>query len=154
MTKERITTELSVSEAYEKQIKKERIEHTERMRQYEEDKKKYEEDKKRWEREKPNFYDYCRRITKFGAARLLNKVYKAREEAGLPPFTHAYDYPLDKNSWLAKKSFAVAGRYGANSNDIVFVPQGIEVTGWDHTTVIYVDDWERNSFVPAYSNTV
>jgi len=138
---------MTISTQYEEQIRKERNYHAE----------KDAERRKQMEKERqemPKFKNFCRRISKFGAAKLLNKVYSARAKAGLPPFTHAYDYPLRGNCWLAKKNFRLAGRYGANSGDVVFVPAGVEIAGWDHTIVIYVDDWERNDFVPAYSNTV
>jgi len=105
-------------------------------------------------KEMPNFNQCCKKITKFRAATLLNKVYKARQAANLPPFTHTYDYKMQYNCWLAKEDFRTVGRYGSKSNDIVFVPNGICVTCHDHTVVIYYEDWNRNPFVPAYSNTV
>lgn len=138
---------MDVSSAYEQAINRQRTERSERERQHEEDRKEY-------ERIKPVFSDYCKRITKFRAARLFNKVYKARIANGKPPFTHSYDYPLRGDCWLARKDFDCMGRYGADSGDFVFVPEGISVKGCDHTTVIYVDEWERNGFVPAYSNVV
>ena len=133
---------------YESTLRRERLERNKHMQEYVEKRK---ED----ERNKPDFNDFCKKISKFRAAKLLNKVYKARTAAGLPAFTHVYDYPLRDTCWLAKKDFKVSGRYGANSGDFVFVRDSVEVTGGDHTTVIYIDDWERNEyFVPAYSNTV
>lgn len=131
---------------YEDSIEERRIETFERER-------KFNEERLEHERIKSDFSRYCKKISKFRAAKLLNRVYKARVNAGLPPFTHAYDYALRGNCWLAKKDFRIGGRYGSDSGDFVFVPEGIAVTGGDHTTVIHFDDWNRNSFVPAYSNT-
>lgn len=138
---------MDISNAYEQAISRERIERIERERQYEEDQVEH-------ERIKPAFPSYCKRIAKFRAARLLDKVYVARVANGLPPFTHSYDYPLRDNCWLAKKDFDCKGRYGTDSGDFVFVPKGVSVKGCDDTIVIYIDEWNRNSFVPAYSNTV
>ena len=114
----------------------------------------YEAQRSEEEKIKPDFGEYCKKISIFRAAKLLNVIYEARVKAGLEPFTHAYEYGLGGNFWLAHTSFRVAGRYGANSGDVVFVPKGIEVTGWDHTRILYVDEWEKNRIVPVYSNTV
>ncbi|KKK98791.1 hypothetical protein LCGC14_2639210 [marine sediment metagenome] len=93
---------MDVSKAYQQAISRERMESIEKERQYEEDRKER-------ERIKPKFSDYCKRITKFRAARLLNKVYSARATNGKPPFTHSYDYPLRGSCWLAKKDFDCKG---------------------------------------------
>ena len=138
---------MDIAKAYKNQINQEEYEHQQRMIEYE-SRHKIEK------ANRPDFSRYCHRITLYRAARLLNKIYEARVAAGKAPFTHAYDYPLRKQCWLAKNDFHICGRYGAESNDMVFVPQGITITGWDHTTVLYVDEWEENDFVPAYSNTV
>ena len=138
---------MDMKKQYDSEISEQQSEHVARMRL----RKKEQEEEGRI---RPDFHDFCKKITKYRAARLLNKVYKSRDQAGLPPFTHSYDYPLREDCWLAKRNFTAAGRFGANSGDFIFVRKGVEIIRCDHTKVIYVDDWENNDFVPAYSNTV
>ena len=138
---------MNIAKQYQEAITKQQIEHMNIM---------HEMEATRVENDalKPDFSDYCTQITTAHAGRLLHKVYKARVQAGLPAFTHPYEYPLTQTCWLAHRDFICLGRYGADSIDIVFVPKGITVKAIDHTTVIYTDDWQRNGIVPAYSNVV
>lgn len=135
--------------AYDSDISIQRREHDEYLQQREEENKKDIESRQ-------DFSKFCRRI--YNGRRFFRKAYTAREKMGLTAWTHAYEYDCNDRLWLATKGFEARGRFGANSGDIVFVPEDadFDVISCDHTTVIDLrpDKLKEAWFIPAYRNTV
>jgi hypothetical protein len=107
-------------------------------------------------RNAPVLEEFCNPLASMNQVKeMFLSLYECRLEAGLTPWTHAYDYPLDIQEtrvWVARIMFCTGGRYGADSRDIVFVPKGIDVNNRDHTTLLHFDFSKKDYMVPAYSN--
>ena len=139
----------SLQSEYTIEIQRQRQEMIERKRRHEKERLKH-------ARTELDFSHYCNKV--HNAREYFKKAYEARSAMGLMPWTHAYDCPCKGNVWLAHSGFKTMGRYSANTDNVVFVPENadFDVIACYHTTVIDLrpeklkDAW----FIPAYSNTV
>lgn len=87
------------------------------------------------------------------AMKMMRNIYEMREQKGLDPWTHTYDYRFKYSPiYIAINSFTVGGFYGANAGQLIFETEEHHVISRCHIDVINIDTGEGR-FIPLYSDS-